>query len=294
MAAGMGSRFGGLKQIEPMGPNGEFLIDYSIYDAIEAGFNKVVFIIKEENYAVFKETIGSRVENRIATEYVFQKMDLIPSGYSVPERTKPLGTAHAIYCVKEVVHEPFVVINADDFYGKEAYQQAAKFLGENKDDSTYGVVGYQVSKTLSKNGAAKRGICLLENDYLTDLIESKVSEKAGVITAEPLSGATPFTVEQETLVSMNMLLFYPTLFPYLEEKLKEFLMLPKEKLAQEEFLIPDVLKMAIQEGKRKVKVLKTTACWYGVTYREDKEEVVEAIAKEIAQGLYPTPLWHKI
>ena len=187
MAAGMGSRFGGLKQIEPMGPNGEFLIDYSIYDAINAGFNKVVFIIKEENYAIFKETIGKRVEDKINTEYVFQDMNDLPEGYTKPEeRVKPWGTAHAILCAKDNIHEPFVIINADDFYGKDAYKVASNFLKNVKEGNNYCLVGYKVANTLTENGAVKRGICKLENGNLTELIESNVEKIDGKIIAKPL------------------------------------------------------------------------------------------------------------
>ena len=292
MAAGMGSRFGGLKQIEPMGPSGEFIIDYSIYDAKKAGFTKVIFIIKEENYEIFKETIGSRIESKIETEYVFQKMENIPEGYEVPkERTKPLGTAHAILCAKDKINCPFCVINADDFYGREAYFDAMNFFEQNQDENTYGLIGYHVDNTLSKNGSAKRGICTIENDSLKNLVESKVEKVNDQIIATPLHEEKSFLVQNDTIVSMNMLLFYPTLFPYLEEKLEKFLSLPKEQLQKEEFLIPDVLKNAIDEKVREVKVLPTTATWYGVTYREDKEEVVEAIHQKIKEGIYPSELW---
>ena len=213
MAAGMGSRFGGLKQIEPMGPNGEFLIDYSIYDAINAGFNKVVFIIKEENYDIFKETIGKRVEDKINTEYVFQDMNDLPEGYTKPEeRVKPWGTAHAILCAKDNIHEPFVIINADDFYGKDAYKVASNFLKSVKEGNNYCLVGYKVANTLTENGAVKRGICKLENGNLTELIESNVEKIDGKIIAKPLDGGEEFTVEDDTLVSMNLLLFTPNIF----------------------------------------------------------------------------------
>lgn len=294
MAAGMGSRFGGLKQIEPMGPHGEFIIDYSVYDAIQAGFTKIVFIIKKENFEIFKETIGSRIENKIQTEYVFQDIEDIPEECPVLfSRTKPLGTGHAIYCAREKIHGPFCIINADDFYGREAYQEASAFLDENQDENTYGIVGYYVEKTLSKNGSAKRGICEIEKGYLNNLIESKVEQKDQKIMAEPLHGGPSFEVLKNTFVSMNMLLFYPNLFPYLESKLKKFLSQPPEVLKEEEFLIPDVLKEAIDEKVRQVKVIPTKATWYGVTYREDKEEVVAAIQKQVDKGIYPSPLWEK-
>ena len=173
LAAGMGSRFGGLKQIAPLGPNGEFIIDYSVYDAIKAGFNKIVFLIKEENYDLFKETIGSRVEPHINVEYCFQKNDNLPEGYKIPEtRIKPLGTAHAILCCKDNVREPFMMINADDFYGRDAFMKAAEFLKSTTENipHQYGMVGYQVKNTMTENGAVKRGACKVEKGYLTELI----------------------------------------------------------------------------------------------------------------------------
>lgn len=291
MAAGMGSRFGGLKQIEPMGPNGEFLIDYSIYDAINAGFNKVVFIIKEENYDIFKETIGKRVEPYIETEYVFQDDSNLKEKYKdLQTRVKPLGTGHAILCAKDKVKTPFAIINADDFYGRDAYVVASKYL-DKIDDKHYAVVGYKVGKTLSPNGAAKRGICKEENGKLKDLIESSVEKIDDKIIAKPLDGETEFIVEDDSLVSMNMLLFTPKIFDYLEEKLIKFLETNKNDLSKCEFLIPDVVKDAIKEDRVEVDLLSTNAIWHGVTYKEDKEEVVKAIDELIKEKVYPNKLW---
>lgn len=291
MAAGMGSRFGGLKQIEPMGPNGEFLIDYSVYDAKLAGFTKIVFIIKEENYDIFKETIGKRVEPYIETEYVFQDDSNLKEKYKdLQTRVKPLGTGHAILCAKDKVKTPFAIINADDFYGRDAYVVASKYL-DKIDDKHYAVVGYKVGKTLSPNGAAKRGICKEENGKLKDLIESSVEKIDDKIIAKPLDGDTEFTVEDDSLVSMNMLLFTPKIFDYLEEKLTKFLEINKNDLSKCEFLIPDVVKDAIKEGKVEVDLLSTNAIWHGVTYKEDKEEVVKAIDELIKEKVYPNKLW---
>lgn len=291
MAAGMGSRFGGLKQIEPMGPNGEFLIDYSVYDAKLAGFTKIVFIIKEENYDIFKKTIGKRVEPYIETEYVFQDDSNLKEKYKdLQTRVKPLGTGHAILCAKDKVKTPFAIINADDFYGREAYVVASKYL-DKIDDKHYAVVGYKVGKTLSPNGAAKRGICKEENGKLKDLIESSVEKIDGKIIAKPLDGDTEFTVEDDSLVSMNLLLFTPKIFDYLEEKLTKFLETNKNDLSKCEFLIPDVVKDAIKEGKVEVDLLSTNAIWHGVTYKEDKEEVVKAIDELIKEKVYPNKLW---
>lgn len=291
MAAGMGSRFGGLKQIEPMGPNGEFLIDYSIYDAKLAGFTKVVFIIKEENYNLFKETVGKRVESHIETEYVFQDASNLEEAYpALKERVKPLGTGHAILCAKDKIDTPFAIINADDFYGRDAYFVASKYL-DTIDDEHYAVVGYSVSKTLSPNGAAKRGICKEENGELVDLIESSVERVNGEIVASPLNGSEPFKVTEDTLVSMNLLLFTPQIFEVLEKKLTVFLEENKEDLSKCEFLIPDVIRTAMNEKAVTVDLLKTDSVWHGVTYREDKEEVVTAINKLIEEKIYPNKLW---
>ena len=291
MAAGMGSRFGGLKQIEPMGPNGEFLIDYSIYDAKLAGFTKVVFIIKEENYNLFKETVGKRVESHIETEYVFQDASNLEEIYpALKERVKPLGTGHAILCAKDKIDTPFAIINADDFYGRDAYFVASKYL-DTIDDEHYAVVGYSVSKTLSPNGAAKRGICREENGELIDLIESSVERVNGEIIASPLNGSEPFKVTEDTLVSMNLLLFTPQIFEVLEKKLTLFLENNKEDLSKCEFLIPDVVRSAMNEKTVTVDLLKTDSVWHGVTYREDKDEVVTAINKLIEEKIYPIKLW---
>ena len=291
MAAGMGSRFGGLKQIEPMGPNGEFLIDYSIYESKLAGFTKVVFIIKEENYNLFKETVGKRVESHIETEYVFQDASNLEEAYpALKERVKPLGTGHAILCAKDKIDTPFAIINADDFYGRDAYFVASKYL-DTIDDEHYAVVGYSVSKTLSPNGAAKRGICREENGELVDLIESSVERVNGEIVASPLNGSEPFKVTEDTLVSMNLLLFTPQIFEVLEKKLTVFLEENKEDLSKCEFLIPDVVRTAMNEKAVTVDLLKTDSVWHGVTYREDKEEVVTAINKLIEEKVYPNKLW---
>lgn len=291
MAAGMGSRFGGLKQIEPMGPNGEFLIDYSVYDAKLAGFTKIVFIIKEENYDIFKETIGKRVEPHIETEYVFQDDSNLKEKYKdLQTRVKPLGTGHAILCAKDKVKTPFAIINADDFYGRDAYVVASKYL-DKIDDKHYAVVGYKVGKTLSPNGAAKRGICREENGKLKDLIESSVERINNRIIARPLDGDPEFTVEDDSLVSMNLLLFTPKIFAYLEEKLTEFLETNKNDLSKCEFFIPDVVKDAIKEDRVEVDLLSTNAIWHGVTYKEDKEEVVKAIDELIKENIYPNKLW---
>lgn len=294
LAAGMGSRFGGLKQIAPLGPNGEFIIDYSVYDAIKAGFTKIVFLIKEENYELFKETIGSRVEPHINVEYCFQKNDNVPEEYNIPEdRVKPLGTAHAILCCKDKVHEPFMTINADDFYGRDAFVTGAKFLKETNENE-YGLVGYLVKNTLTENGAVKRGVCKIENSLLQEITESSIERvENSKIMATPLSGDEPFEVEENDTVSMNMLLFTPSIFKYLEEKFVEFLEKNKDDMEKCEYLIPDVIFEAIEENYATTKVLPTTATWYGVTYKEDADDVKKSLAKLVEENEYPNDLWKK-
>ena len=295
LAAGMGSRFGGLKQIAPLGPNGEFLIDYSVYDAIEAGFNKIVFLIKEENYDIFKETIGSRVEPHINVEYCFQKNDNLPDGYEIPEeRVKPLGTAHAILCCKDKVNEPFMIINADDFYGRDAYMKGADFLKNIKDEAPYpyGMVGYLVKNTITENGSVKRGVCKVEDNRLTEITESAVERtENGQIIASPLNGNDPFEVAEDDTVSMNMLLFTPSIFKYIEDNFPTFLDENKDNLEKCEYLIPDVLFKAISEGYASADVLKTDATWYGVTYKEDSDNVKSALKGMVEDKTYPNELW---
>lgn len=292
MAAGMGSRFGGLKQVEKIGPNGEFLIDYSIYDAIREGFTKVVFVIKRENLELFKETIGNRVAKSIKVEYVYQDMDDLPIGYNIPEgREKPWGTAHAVLAAKEKIHEPFAIINADDFYGRDAYRVMSQFLNNDIKENHYCILGYLVGNTLSLNGSVKRAVCKHTNYELTELIESSIVKKDNVIVASPLDGKEPFIVKSNDLVSMNMLGFTPSIFPYLEKKFPEFLDNDSENPLTKEFLIPDLIYKAKREGYAEVSILSTTAKWYGVTYREDKDDVVKAIQNLIDSGEYPNHLW---
>ena len=292
MAAGMGSRFGGLKQIEPFGNDGEFILDFSIYDAIKAGFNKVVFIIKEENYDLFRDTVGKRIEDKIEVEYVFQKNEDIPQGFEMPEdRVKPWGTGHAILACKDVVKESFVVINADDFYGRDAFKVASDFLNENHSHTEMAMIGYQVINTLTENGSVKRGVCEYENGNLTKIIESNVEKIENEIICKPLDGSNSFNVEENALVSMNMFIFTPLIFDILENDIKEFFNKNKDNLSKCEFLIPDVVYKNILNNNISVKVLNTASKWYGVTYKEDKESVLTAIKNMINENLYPEKLW---
>ena len=294
LAAGMGSRFGGLKQIEPMGPSDEFIIDYSVYDAIKAGFNKIVFIIKRENYELFKETIGRRVEPHIKVEYAFQELNNLPEGFSIPEdRVKPLGTAHAVLCAKNFVNEPFAMINSDDFYGRDAFIKAYDFLSTTESTSSkYGMIGYMVANTLTENGSVKRGVCDVDdNDYLKSITESKVERVNNEIIANPLDGSDSFVVGEEDTVSMNYLLFTPSIFDYIEEGFSDFFINNKDNLLTSEYLIPDVVSKLINEDKASMKVIRTSASWHGVTYKEDTPDVKASIRKLVDKGEYNSNLW---
>ncbi len=294
LAAGMGSRFGGLKQIEPMGPNGEFIIDYSVYDAIKAGFTKIVFIIKEENYQIFKDTIGKRIEPHIKVEYAFQNTDNLPKNYNYPkDRTKPYGTGHAILCAKDKVNENFAIISADDFFGYDAFKKAADFLKNNTD---FCVIGYNIGETLSDKGEVKRGVCMEENGYLTSVIESKVNKKGNLIHCEPLNGDEAYDVKKDHPVSMLMFGLTPLIFEELEKEMAAFIETNKDNLETCEFLLPDVLDEMIKNKKIRIKVIKTTSKWLGITYKEDTENVKEEIKKltiteENPNGIYPNNLW---
>lgn len=292
MAAGMGSRFGGLKQIEPVGPNGEFIIDYSVYDAKKAGFDKVVFIIKEENYELFKETIGKRVEPYMEVDYVFQKMEDIPEFVNIPEsRVKPWGTAQAIYEAKDKITGPFLVINADDFYGRDSYFVARDFLQSDVEDK-YSTIGYKAKNTMTKNGSVKRGVIKEENGNLLSITESKLEYVGDKIIAKGLETGNEFEVDKEDLVSMNMLTFDTSIFPFIKKRMDIFFKENENNLDSCEFLIPIEMERAIEEGKS-VKVLNTNANWYGITYREDLEDVKSAINELIKKGEYPYNLWEE-
>ena len=292
MAAGLGSRFGGLKQIEPVGPNGEFIIDYSIYDAIEAGFKKIVFVIKENFYESFRETIGKRIESHIEVEYVFQNDDYIPKRFKqlIKKRTKPLGTAYAIYCAKDKINEPFAVINADDYYGKDAFLKASKYL-DSIIYNHYGIVGYMVSNTLSPNGAAKRGVMEVGNNKLYKITECNIVKKKDKIIASPLHSNNGKEIDENTLVCMNLLLFSPDIFDILNDELYLFLSLHQKNIEAFEFQIPDVLDTCLKKNIKTIDVINTTSTWYGMTYKEDKSLVVKALKEMTEEGLYPQNLW---
>ncbi len=290
LAAGMGSRFGGLKQIEPVGPNGEFIIDYSIKDALVAGFNKVVFVIKEENYEIFKNTIGVRVEDKIKVEYVFQKNTDLPEGINIPkERLKPLGTAHAIYAARNVIHEKFAVINADDLYGRDAYIKAAEFL-RSSSNLEYANVAYEIGNTLTVNGAVKRGVIFANDGYITKIVESSIEKINDIITAKPLSGEEEFAIPDNQPVSMNLFCLTPEIFNYLDRHIKEFFNSQKDLMTCE-YLLPDVVFASANENNTKIKIVETSSKHYGMTYKEDLDDLKQGILNEINKGTYNNNLW---
>lgn len=281
MAAGMGSRFGGLKQIEPIGPKGEAILDFSVYDAVKAGFTKVVFVIKHAVEKDFKEFVGNRIEKKVKVEYVFQEIDKLPEGYNCPEgREKPWGTAHAILCCKDVVKEPFAVVNADDFYGRSAFVKMAEFLKSDSDD--YAMVGFRLVNTLTENGYVSRGVCDIENGEL-----KSVTERTKIMDCKYTEddGATWTALPEDTVVSMNLWGFRPDVFRFIETGFKKFLD-EKIDVPKSEYYLPAVVSERIENGEKSVKVLIAEDKWYGVTYKEDKQVVVDAIGKMVTDGLY--------
>ena len=293
MAAGIGSRFGGgIKQLEPVGPNGEIIMDYSIHDALVAGFNKVVVIIRKDLEKDFKEIIGTRIEKTAHVEYVFQELDDLPAGYEKPEgRTKPWGTGQAVLCIKDVVKEPFLVINADDYYGKEGFRKIHQYLAEEmkEDGDVYDIcrAGFILSNTLSENGGVTRGVCLVNEDgSLKDVTETyNIEMKGNGLFATDVDG-NPVLVRTDQYVSMNMWGLPPKFLDELEEGFKDFLDQQKDGDLKSEYLLPSIIDGMVKSGRARVKVLETPDKWFGVTYKEDKEAVVNAIKKLIADGVY--------
>ncbi len=293
MAAGMGSRYGGLKQIDPIDDQGHIIMDFSIYDAMAAGFEKVVFIIKRANEQAFKESIGNRVSQKIQVEYVYQELDKIPQGFDVPEgREKPFGTGHAILCCRDMLDGPFVVINADDYYGKHAYQAVYDYLMEHQDGEKYryAMVGYALKNTLTEHGHVARGICRTNDQgFLEEIVERTHIEKRGDGAAYTEDEGKSWTeVSADSIVSMNMWGFSRSILQELETGFVNFLQneLPNNPL-KAEYYLPMAVGELLQEGKASVRVLTSRDKWHGVTYKEDKKMVVEAIAELKKQGLYP-------
>ncbi len=280
MAAGMGSRFGGLKQVAAVGPDGQAILDFSVYDAKRAGFTKIVFVIKHAIEQEFKATVGVRVEKVLPVEYVYQELNELPEGFTVPEgREKPWGTGHAVLCCKDVVDTPFAVINADDFYGASAYEKIAEGL---EDTQNFCMVGFKLSNTVTENGYVSRGVCTVENGFLLDVNEhTKIDSDCKFVCEDGTVGQ----LAPDTIVSMNMWGFTPDIFKYLEADFNTFL---KEKGTEmkSEFFLPSVVDKLIKSGEKKAKVLVAEDKWYGVTYKEDLEAVVSAIKALCDQGKY--------
>lgn len=297
MAAGIGSRYGkGIKQLAKIGPHDEILMDYSIYDALEAGFNKVVFIIRKDIEEEFREVIGNRIEKYVEVEYVYQELKDVPDGCTVPaDRHKPWGTGQAILACKGIVNEPFAIINADDYYGKLAFKKLHDFLisaDTSQSEFTMAMAGFILKNTLSDNGTVTRGICIENEDgYLTKVIETKgiIVDKNGNLVCDTRESRD--IIDFDNRVSMNMWAGYPNFIDYLENGFKEFLLDDTDNPITKEYLLPIIVDLLIQSNRATVKVLQTTDCWFGVTYPEDKEIVVKAMQQLIEQGIYPENLW---
>ncbi len=293
LAAGMGSRYGGLKQVDPVGPSGETIMDYSIYDAVRCGFNRVVFVIRRDFEAIFKQTIGAKYKNLVDVDYAYQATDDLPIGYSVPsDRSKPWGTAHAIYAAREVVKAPFAAINADDFYGQHAFCTLADFLSREPSSGGlhFAMVGYLLAQTLSENGSVARGVCKLGKDGLLETVTemTKLVRLEGGIENQENPDA-PVKLTGQERVSMNMWGFTPQLFDELGERFPQWLE-RNVRNSKAEWYIPFVVDELVKEGKADVAVLPTESSWFGVTYREDKPKVIEAIQKLVDAGAYPVQL----
>jgi dTDP-glucose pyrophosphorylase len=293
LAAGMGSRYGGLKQVDPMGPSGETLLDYSVFDAVRAGFDRVVFIIRRDIEEEFRERVGSRYKGNVPVDYVFQQLDLLPRGFSVPsDRKKPWGTAHAVWCAREALAEPFAAINADDFYGRETYEVIGRFLRAAKPEkANFAMAGYRLDHTLSEHGSVARGVCRIDShSRLMSISECTGIEKVGseIIQKNPDGTVQKFRGDEP--VSMNFWGLTPAVFPLIEEQLVAFLSANSTD-PKAECYIPEAIGAMITEGQATLDVLPTNADWFGVTYREDKPEVMRALKELHSEGAYPAPLW---
>ena len=291
LAAGLGSRYGGVKQIDKVGPSGESIIDYSVFDAIRAGFGKVVFVVNPNIINDFKAIYEPRLKGKIETCYVLQEIENIPDGIQFnPKRIKPWGTAHAVLVAKDEINEPFAVINADDFYGKEAYETIADFLVKKSNQSSaYSMVGYKLENTLSDFGSVSRGVCEIENKLLTDVTEHTniVRKKEEIIFEDE---GRKVKIDKDTIVSMNFWGFTPDFFKQTEKEFKDFIVKNASQL-KAEFYIPFMVNKIIKNKEATVEVLKSDAHWFGVTYKEDKPATIEKIKQLVHQGLYPKNLW---
>jgi len=293
MAAGMGSRFGGLKQMTPVDGEGHFIIDFSLYDAYQAGFRRVAFIIKHEIEKTFRETIGARMEKFFHVAYVYQELDCLPEGFSVPTgRKKPWGTAHAVACCRGVVDGNFAVINSDDFYGRGAYEEIYRFLTENETPHHYAMLGYQLRNTVTEFGSVARGICHVENGFLRDITERTKIFKRGENAAFTEDGETFTELSGDALVSMNFWGFTPHFLDVIWDRFPAFLDGGlRENPMKCEFYLPSVVNSELQDGRATVCLLPCDEVWHGVTYKEDLESVVSALAALHREGLYPPRLW---
>ncbi|MBS1733757.1 MAG: nucleotidyltransferase [Bacteroidetes bacterium] len=291
LAAGMASRYGSMKQTESFGPSGETIMDYSIYDAIRAGFGKVVFIIRKDFAEGFKSRFGSKLEGKIEVDYVYQEMDCFVDKNDIPaDRTKPWGTGHAILCAKDVIREPFAVINADDYYGTDAFKKAADFLNNQCNEHTYSIIGYQLDKTLSDHGTVSRGVCEVDADMnLVSINErTKIYPEDGKVVYE--EGENKFEVPAKSSVSMNFWCFHPSLFERADRLFKKFVPENKDNI-KAEFFIPIIADEFIRQEGNLIKVIPTSSQWFGVTYKEDAAAVKNSIDKLVADKVYPTSLW---
>ncbi len=296
LAAGMGSRYGGFKQIDSFGPSGETIMDYAIYDALAAGFGRVVFVIRHGFEEDFRAVVGSKYDKRVAVDYVFQEMDVLPAGFTPPiERSKPWGTAHAIWCARTCVSEPFACVNADDYYGKSAFRVvAAHLVGLDARAALpeYCIVGYPVLETLSQHGGVARAICQLDqHGFLTGLAERTGIEKAGATGKYADETGTVRTLRGDEVVSMNMMGFTPTVFAQIEQHLVPFLASQRQKPDNRECLIPEVVGKIVQAGAARVRVLPTSDRWFGVTHAKDKAAATQIIRAMVECGDYPSPIW---
>ena len=296
LAAGMGSRYGGLKQLDGLGPNGETIMDYSIYDAIKAGFGKIVFVIRKDFEQEFREKVLSKYEGHIPAEVCYQSLDALPEGFTVPEgREKPWGTNHAVMMAKDLIHEPFCVINCDDFYNRDSFMVIGKFLADLPDNATntYAMVGFSVGNTLSENGTVARGVCSKdENDLLTTVVErTEIMRVDGKVSYKDENGEW-VAIEDNTPVSMNMWGFTPDYFAHSDAYFKQFLSDPKNQAnPKAEFFIPLMVNELVNNGTSTVKVLDTTSKWFGVTYSADRQATVDRIQALVNEGVYPNKLF---
>ncbi len=291
----MGSRYGGLKQIDPFTEDGEFIIDFSIYDAIKAGFDRVVFLIKEENYETFRKTVGHRIEGKVKVEYAFQKLDKFVDPASIPDgRVKPWGTTHALLCGKELLNDPFAVINADDFYGRDAFMKVADFLRNAEHSNTPGkfcMIGYHVGNTLTDNGSVARGVCQITDGRLSQIVERTKIYKTESGARYFEDNGDPVDIPASTVVSMNFWGFTPSVFGGLERDFEEFKNDASKDPLKSESLLPNSIGKMINRGECEVAVLETTAKWFGVTYADDKPNTIARIKELIECGEYPKGLW---